>query len=176
MIKIPDEELIVVSRQKLDHKYASVKFKNLDRFRWDTTSGGAKVFTGTVGLYAYMTCTDVVKGEIGHSGIHTKCPHYIKVYIPKQHNKKYYRLLEENAVNKPENPNENALGTADRIRKIVLDNPGITATKVADMLEEEGVRKKTVQNSVRRLMTSTFKTKSKLRTKRYKNTQKLYIE
>jgi len=177
MNKIPDGELIVVSRHKIDHKKASVKIENLRDFRWDTTSGGAQVYSGTIGLYAYMTCTDVVKGEIGHSGIHRgKCPHNIKVYIPKQENKKYYSLLAEKAKDRPENPNKNAFGTADRIRKIVSENPGITAIKVADMLAKEEIKKRTVQNSIKYLKKSTFNDKSKLRSERYKNTQKLYIE
>jgi hypothetical protein len=176
MNKIPVGELIVVSRHKIDHKKATVKIENLRDFRWGTTSGGAQVYSGTIGLYADMTCTDLEGGEIGHSGIHTKCPHNIKVYIPKQENKKYYSLLAEKAKDRPEDPNKNAFGTADRIRNIVSENPGITTIEVADMLEKEGVRRKTVQNSVRRLKTSTYKTKSKLRAERYKNTQKLYIE
>lgn len=101
MNEIPDEELIVVSRHKIDHKKASVKFENLRNFRWDTTSGGANVYSGTIGLYAYRLCTDVEEGEIGHSGIYGKCPHNIKVYIPKQQNKKYYSLLEEKAGDRP---------------------------------------------------------------------------
>jgi hypothetical protein len=176
MSEIPDGELIVVSRHKIDHKKASVKIENLRDFRWDTTSGGAKVYTGTIGLYADMTCTDLEDGKIGHSGIHGKCPHNIKVYIPKQQNKKYYSLLAEKAGDRPENPNKNAFGTADRIRDIVSENPGITTVEVANMLKKDGVKKETVQNSVRRLKTANFKTKSKLRAERYKNTQKLYIE
>lgn len=176
MKEMTGEELIVVTRHKIDHKVGRVKFENLGGFRWDTTSGGANVYAGTIGLYAYMTCTDLEDGEIGHSGIHGKCPHDIKVYIPKGPNKKYYRFLAEEAGPKPENPNKKALGTTERVRKIVEEKPGITAVEVADILEKDGVRRKTVKNSIRYLKRIETKNKTKLRSERYKNTQKLYIE
>ncbi|MDY0257957.1 hypothetical protein [Gudongella oleilytica] len=133
------------------------------------------MYTWTVALYACMTCTDVEEGEIAHSGIHGPCQHNIKVYIPKSPNSKYYKCLSEDAGEKPENPNKKALGTTERVREIVSNNPGIIASEVADILEKDGIRRKTVQNSVRHLKRFSFKNKTKLRAERYRNTQKLFI-
>lgn len=175
-MELTGNELIYVTRSKGDYKSATVKLKNLSDFHWGTTSGGARVYTGNYNLYAYMYCNEIEEGEIGHSGIHGPCPHYIKVYISKGSNEKYFKYMSEEAGKKPENPNKNALGTTVRVREIVSEQPGITAVEVASILEKEGIAKKTVQNSIRYLKRNTFKNLPKLRTERYKNTQKLYLD
>ena len=174
-MEMTGNELISVTRSKGDYKSATVKINNLDGFHWDTTSGGARVYTGTYNLYAYMSCDKIEKGEIGHSGIHGPCPHNIKVYISKGSNEKYFNYIARGAGEKPENPNKNALGTAVKIRKLISNQPGITAADVANILADEGVSKKTVQNMVRYLKSSDFKTLPKLRSEKYKNTQRLYL-
>ena len=174
-MEMTGEELIVVTRQKVDHRSATVKWDNLSGVHWGTTSGGVRRYTGTQGIYAYMTCTDIEDGEISHSGIHGPCPHNIKVYIPSGANKEYYKYIAKEAGERPKSPYQEALGTTVKVRKIVEKQPGITAVEVAEILAEEGIRKKTVANSVRYLKRFKFKNKPSIRAERYKNTQKLYI-
>jgi len=175
-MELTGNELIYVTRVIGDYKTATVKLKNLSEFHWGTISGGVKVYKGTYNLYAYMYCNEIEDGVIGHSGIHGPCPHYIKVCISKKSNEKYFKYMSEKAGEKPENPNKNAKGTTERIRKIVSEQPGITAVEVASILEKEGIAKKTVQNSIKYLKGNTVKNLPKLRTERYKNTQKLYLD
>lgn len=175
-MEMTGEELIIVTRQKGDYKSAAVKWENLVDVHWGTTSGGIRRYTGTQGIYAYMTCTDIEEGEISHSGIHGPCPHEIKVYIPRGSNKEYYKYIAEEAGERPKSPYQEALGTTKRVREIIAKQPGITAVEVASILEKDGIRKKTVANSVRYLKRFKFKNKPSIRAERYKTTQKLYIK
>lgn len=172
---VDDETIIYITRAKGDYQGGSVRLKYLDDFCWSDISGGAKKYTGTYGLYAHVMC-DKIDGKIGHSGAHGPCPHYIKVYIPKKQNLKIYDYLADRAGERPQDPYKCDIIVSDRIRQLVAESPGITTIEIADVLDKEEVRKKTVQNSVRYLKTHDFKNKPKLIFQKYGNTQKLFLD
>ena len=78
---LDSETLIVVRRHWNDIRSASVRFADVNGFRWDQVSGGVQRRSPRPMIYAYMQCTDVQEGELSHSASHGPCPHTIKVVV-----------------------------------------------------------------------------------------------
>lgn len=169
-----EERYVWVVRHKGDYKKGKVRVEDILDVRWDRISGGVKKNDGMWGLYGYIYCNKIVEGEIGHSGIHGSCPHYIKVRIQKCDNDKsiYEELATRAGVKSEDRFWTNRI--ADKIREIVEEKPGITAVEVADILENE-VSRAHVQRSIRYLKKNDFKTKSNIRAEKCGRTYKLYI-
>jgi hypothetical protein len=95
MSPIDDDSIIYVRRQPTDWKTGSVYYKDLEDFCWDMITGGTRIKTSNLHLFAYMWCDKVIEGEVAHSGIHGPCPHRIKVCVLKTDNPKTFRDLEQ---------------------------------------------------------------------------------
>ena len=77
---------VQVRRHWDDWSIGTVPFGKLSGFRWDRVSGGYGKVSPRAMVYAYMLCTDLSSGTIGHSGVHGPCPHRIKVVLVKKDN------------------------------------------------------------------------------------------
>lgn len=144
--------------------------------KWSMFSGGTQEYTGLWGLYGYIYCDQILEGEIEHNGIHGPCPHYIKICIQKCDNDiEVYNFLAQKAGTKPM---ESWRGKhiAEKVRKIVEKEPGILATDLAVILEEEGITAREVKNAIRYLKKSEFKNKSGLISKKSGRTQQLFLK
>lgn len=172
-MNIDDEDVIIV-RHKGGYNKVTVKCKDISNLRWDTVSGGQHIPTGTYDLYGTVTCTKA-KG-IDHSGIHGKCPHEIKVCILKKDNPKVYKILAKRAGEKPKESWRDGKNVSDEVRKIVRDNPGITAVEVANILEKRGIDKERTRNAIHRLKKGVYKNKEGLSSEKFGTTQKLTIK
>lgn len=162
-----------VVRQMGDYLKGKVLADNIVNLKWDMVSGGTQKYTGIWGLYGYIYCNQIIEGEIGHSGIHGSCPHYIKIFIQKCDNEEeVYNALAKQAGKKPI---ESWRGKhiAEKVREKVADNPGILATDVATILEQEGITEREVKNAIRYLKKYKFKRKLGLISEKSGRTQKL---
>ncbi len=82
------DTVIRVRRHWNDWKIGSVLLDKLSGLHWDTMSGGVGRASPRPMIYGYMLCTDLVSGEVAHSGAHGPCPHRIKVVVVKKDNDK----------------------------------------------------------------------------------------
>ena len=123
MVKIAPlkPEFVKVRRQPNDsQKIATYAFDDVKDYRWDIISGGSRHYTPYSTLFAYVICTQMIDGEIGHSGIHGPCPHVIKVAITRKDNLDSYDFLANLAGPKPANTNRKQLKKAEKADIIYL--------------------------------------------------------
>ena len=113
-------EFIKVRRQPNDYRIATYAFEDVKNYRWDNITGGSKQHTANWALFAIVSCTQMIEGEVGHSGIHGPCPHDIKVAITRKDNPASYDFLASLAGQKPANTNRKQLKKADKADIIYL--------------------------------------------------------
>ncbi len=85
-----------VRRQWNDWRLALYRVDQLENVHWDRISGGVEAVAPQPFLHGYVMCTEMLEGELGHSGVHGPCPHRIKVCITKKGNDRavFDRLVE----------------------------------------------------------------------------------
>ena len=90
-------DLVTVCRHWRDTQKAQVHIDKLTSLRFDSVAGGAGVMAPRQFLHGCILCTDLVSGEIAHSGRRGPPPHEIIVCITKKDNSPeiYKRLLEK---------------------------------------------------------------------------------
>jgi hypothetical protein len=97
---VPREaELFVwVRRQWNDRKIGKVRFRDLDGFHWSQYGSGHRFRFGGIApqpfLHAFMPCTSLVEGSVGHTCRHGPPPHKIKVCITRKDNRWGFDFLE----------------------------------------------------------------------------------
>lgn len=93
-----DGIFVRVRRQWNDRRIGKVRLTDLSGFHWSQFGGGQVHQFGGVApqpfLHAYMLCTNLVDGEIGHACRHGPPPHKIKVCITKKDNRRGFPFLE----------------------------------------------------------------------------------
>ena len=90
-------DLVTVCRHWRDTQKAQVHIDKLTSLRFDSVAGGAGVMAPRLFLHGCILCTDLVSGEIAHSGRRGPPPHEIIVCITKRDNKAeiYKRLFKK---------------------------------------------------------------------------------
>lgn len=190
---------ITITRDMLDDRKAIVMGEKLYDIQWRLYSGGLKKKAPTWGIYARILCTDIIAGDnFGHSCAHDngglvvndnvdkgpfgKGPHEILVYISKKYNDpQIYKEFVKLAGKKPK-MDRAPLNVSNRIREIVIDQPGITPNEIKNIIKAEVDKKyyddvmKTIDNSIRRLKKGKLENKANIVSVKFKNTQKLYPE
>ena len=92
------ENLITVRRHWRDSQKGQVHINKLTNLRFESVSGGVGVMAPRRFLHGYILCTDLVSGEIAHSGRHGPPPHEIIVCITKKDNTpEMYKWLLDNS-------------------------------------------------------------------------------
>lgn len=170
-----DKRYVYIKRQPGDHQIGQVLFEDLRNIKWDCISGGVHSRSGQDVLYGYIYCTQI-NGKIGHSCLHGSAPHDIKVFIPMCENDKNI-VKELKAIadrNSTRHSTKKAFNLADRVRKIVIQNPGILPANICTHIEN--ISKKEIDNAIRYLKKTNFKTKPGIIGVKYKSTQKLYVK
>ncbi len=86
-----------VRRQWNNHQIATVKFDSIGGLHFSSFSGGVGSPSPRPFLYGYISCDEILSGELAHSCLHGRPPHPIKVCIVKKDNesKIYKRLIEK---------------------------------------------------------------------------------
>jgi hypothetical protein len=94
-VKVVEGPVIAIKRQPTDYRTGFVLAGSISGLRWDDMTGGVFQRTG-VYPYGYVSCADIVDGEIGHSCRHGQGPHSIKVCVIKKssHSIAYKKLVE----------------------------------------------------------------------------------
>lgn len=193
-------ELVRVLRTEGDDITATVKLKHIDGFYWSNiVNTGRESCTEGYNLHGFIYSNKIEVGELGYFCVCGCYPHIIEVYIPEDLNKEVFAHMAQLAGEKPEGPKEEKVvgravdleedmtvrpaisipatgSTSAIIREIVEQYPGITAKELEDLLVNEGIKKRTIRNSINYLRTNDFKTLPKLRTEPYKETQRLYLD
>ena len=111
---------VKVRRHPSDWQIATYCFSDVQGYSWGKISGGNQKRTSNWTLFAHVTCTKMIAGQVAHSGIHGNCPHNIKVTITKKDNPASYSYLKALAGQKPANTNRKPLTTAEKANIIYL--------------------------------------------------------
>jgi hypothetical protein len=81
------EQAVVVCRGWGDYRLAEVPVSALSGLHMTEFAGGSRARLPRATLAAYMSCDAVPEGEeFGHSCLHGRGPHMIKVLVIKKHN------------------------------------------------------------------------------------------
>jgi hypothetical protein len=88
------ESLVCIRRGWFDYRSVDVPFSALTGWHMTTDAGGTHARLPRATLAAYVLCTDLPAGEeFGHSCIHGRPPHSIKVLVFKNANLEIYKDL-----------------------------------------------------------------------------------
>jgi hypothetical protein len=87
-----DDEFVYVRRGPSDWKIGGIRVSSISDLHMSESTGGVLRATGQSFLFGYISCDDIVEGEIAHSCRHGKGPHRIKVcVVQKDNNPDLYR-------------------------------------------------------------------------------------
>ncbi len=96
--QITEELEVAVRRQWNDYKTATVKFDSITGLHYSSISGGVGRASPRLFLHGYISCDEILSGELAHSCLHGRSPHSIKVCIVKKDNEvEIYKRLSEKA-------------------------------------------------------------------------------
>lgn len=94
------EDIVVLVRRQWNDskKIGKVRLSDLRGFHWSQYGSGLRFRFGGVApqpyLHAFVLCTAVFEGKIGHSCKHGPPPHTVKVCITKKDNRLAFAALE----------------------------------------------------------------------------------
>ena len=92
------EIFVWVRRQWNDDKIGKVRLRDLSRFHWSQYGAGYRWRFGGIApqpfLHAFMLCTSVLEGSVGHTCRHGPPPHKIQVCITRKDNRRAFDMLE----------------------------------------------------------------------------------
>jgi hypothetical protein len=87
-----------VRRRWNDRKIGKVRLADLSGFHWSQYGSGHKFLFGGIApqpfLHAFMLCTKIIEGRIGHTCRHGPPPHTIKVCMTRKDNRRGFAFLE----------------------------------------------------------------------------------
>jgi hypothetical protein len=99
---VSDAAIVTVRREWNDWRKASYRLADLEGVHWSQITGGVGVPVPQPFIHGYVSCDQMLEGELAHSGSHGPCPHRIKVCIVKADNEPaVFRRLVQQAGPKP---------------------------------------------------------------------------
>ena len=91
------EIFVWVRRRWNDRKIGKVRLRDLNDFHWSQYGSGLRFRFGGIApqpfLHAFMLCTSVIEGRVGHTCRHGPPPHKIQVCITRKDNRRSFDLL-----------------------------------------------------------------------------------
>ena len=74
--QLDEEECVWVRRQWNDYRIGAFRLADVSGLHWSNVSGGVHALAPREFLHGYVSCQDILYGELAHSCQHGRGPHW----------------------------------------------------------------------------------------------------